>query len=67
MADIEINRTILNILKEYYTVNVAYVKIGNRLSDAIEVTKSLTRGVRELWITDFNKVFFSIVLYQNST
>ena len=28
----------------------------------------LTRGVHELWITDFNKVFFcSIVLYQEST
>ena len=38
MADMEINGTILNTLKEYYTGNVAYVKIGNDLSDTIEVT-----------------------------
>ena len=43
MADMEINGTILNILKEYYTDN-AYVKIGNELSDPIEVTKGLRQG-----------------------
>ena len=29
MADMGINGTILNTLKEYYTDNVAYAKIGN--------------------------------------
>ena len=40
----EINGTILKILKEYYTDNVAYVKIGNESSDQIEVTKGLRQG-----------------------
>ena len=31
----EINGTVLKILKEYYTDNIAYVKIGNELSDPI--------------------------------
>ena len=31
-------------LKEYYTDNVAYVKIGNELLDPIEVTKGLRQG-----------------------
>ena len=44
MANMGINGTILNILKEYYTDNVAYVKIGNELSDPIEVTKGLRQG-----------------------
>ena len=44
MADIGINGTILHILKEYYTENVAYAKIGNELSDPIEVTKGLRQG-----------------------
>ena len=44
MADMGINGTILKILKEYYTYNVAYVKIGNELSDPIEVTKGLRQG-----------------------
>ena len=46
MAEIKtymkINGTILRILKEYYNVNVAYVKIGNELSEPIEVAKDLT-------------------------
>ena len=41
MTDTEINGTILKILKEYYTDNVAYVKIGNELSDLIKITKGL--------------------------
>ena len=44
MADMGINGTILNILKEYYTDNVAYAKIGNELSDPIQVTKGLRQG-----------------------
>ena len=40
----EINGTILNILKEYCADNVAYVKIGNELSDPVEVTKGLKQG-----------------------
>ena len=40
----EINGTMLKILKECYTDNVAYVEIENELSDPIEVTKSLRRG-----------------------
>ena len=44
MADMEINGTILKILKEYYTDNNAYVKIGNELSDPIKVTKGLRQG-----------------------
>ena len=38
MADMGTNGTILKMLKEYYADNVAYVKIGNELSDQIEVT-----------------------------
>ena len=34
----------LKTLKEYYTDNVAYVKIGIELSDPIEVTKGLRQG-----------------------
>ena len=30
-------------------------------------SQGLTRGVCELWITNFNKVFCSIVLYEEST
>jgi Reverse transcriptase (RNA-dependent DNA polymerase). len=41
MADMEINGTILKVLKEYYTDNIEYVKIGN---DTIEVTKGLIQG-----------------------
>ena len=44
MADMEINGTMLNILKEYYTDHVAYLKIGNELSDPFEVTKGLRQG-----------------------
>ena len=44
MTDMGINGTILNILKEYYTDNVAYAKIGNELSDPIQVTKGLRQG-----------------------
>ena len=40
MVDIEINERIVKALKDY-TDNVAYVKIGNELSDPIEVTKGL--------------------------
>ena len=32
-------------------------------SDFRILTGKLTRGVRELWITDFNKVFFFVVYY----
>ena len=41
MTDMEINGTILNILKEYYTDNVACVKIGNEVLDLIEIQKAL--------------------------
>ena len=44
MTDMGINGRILNILKEYYTDNVAYAKIGNELSDPIQVTKGLRQG-----------------------
>ena len=40
----ELNGTILKILKEYYTDDVAYIKIGNGLSDPIEVTKGFRHG-----------------------
>ena len=49
MVDMEINGTILKILKEYYTDYVAYVKIDNELSDPSEVTK----GHRLQSFTDF--------------
>ena len=41
MSVTEINGTILNILKQYYTDNID--KIGNELPDPIEVTKRLRR------------------------
>jgi len=41
MAEMEVNETILMILEQYYTDNVAYVKIGNELSEPIKVTKGL--------------------------
>ena len=40
----ETNGTILKILKEYYTDNVAYLKISNEFSDPIEVKKDLRQG-----------------------
>ena len=60
MADMEINRTILKILKEFYTDNVAYVKIGNELSDPIEVTKGLRPGY------SLSPISFNIYLVENS-
>ena len=52
----EINGTILKILKDYYTDNVAYVKIGNELSDTIEVTKGFRQGC------SFPQILFNIYL-----
>jgi hypothetical protein len=40
----EKNGTMLKILKEYYTDNIAYVKISNKLSDSTEVTKGHRQG-----------------------
>ena len=37
----EVNGTILKIFNEYYTDNVAYVKIGNELSKPIKITKGI--------------------------
>ena len=40
----KINETILNILKEYNTDNITYIKIGNQFLDPIEVRKGLRQG-----------------------
>ena len=40
----EINWTILRLLKEYYTYNVIYLKIGNKLSEPIKFTEELRQG-----------------------
>ena len=60
MADMEINGRILKILKEFYTDNVAYSKIGNELSDPIEVTKGLRQGC------SISPILFNMYLEKNS-
>ena len=43
MVNMEINETTLMILKDYYSDNVAYVKIVIQLSNPIEVSKALNK------------------------
>jgi hypothetical protein len=61
MADLEINGTILNTLKEYCTDNVAYGIISNELSDPIEVTK----GIRQA--CSLTSILFNIYLEKKNS
>ena len=56
---------IFGILRWIYHIWDVTLNIGKNTN--LQWVNYLTRGVRELWITDFNKFFFcSIVLYQES-
>ena len=50
MAVIEIKGIILKVLKEYFTDNVAHVKIGNKLSEPIKVTKGLSHILFHIYL-----------------
>jgi len=56
MANMEINGTILKILNQYYTDNIAYAKIINELSNPIEVTKVLRK------VCSLSPILFNIYL-----
>ena len=56
MANMEINGTILKILNQYYTDNIAYAKIINELSNPIEVTKVLRK------VCSLSSILFNIYL-----